>query len=100
MRRRVSGASRTTKGACMAPSRREFIKFVVVGSVAAGCPIEETLFAATDSKAPGDALAHGEHFEICHQLRDGHLFVRPDATQKADIVIVADTLASLTPSSF
>src|SRR5260370_6350613 len=84
----------------MAPSRREFIKFAVVGSVAAGCPIDETLFAATDSKAPGDAFVHGEHFEICHQLRDGHLFDRPDATQKADIVIVGGGVAGLSAAYF
>ena len=36
----------------MAPSRRDFIKFVVAGSVAAGCPIDETLLATPDLKAP------------------------------------------------
>ena len=30
----------------MSSSRRELIKFVVVGSVAADCPIDETLLAA------------------------------------------------------
>src|SRR5260370_13172736 len=84
----------------MAPSRREFIKFAVVGSVAAGCPIDETLFAATDSKAPGDALVHGEHFEICHQLRDGLLLDRLDAEQKADIVIVGGGVAGLSAAYF
>ncbi len=84
----------------MAPSRREFIKFVVAGSVAAGCPIDETLFAASDSKAPGGGLVHGEHFEICHQLRDGHSFDRPDATRKADIVIVGGGVAGLSAAYF
>jgi hypothetical protein len=32
----------------MAPSRHEFIKFVVAGSVAAGGPLDETLIAASD----------------------------------------------------
>jgi hypothetical protein len=31
-------------------SRREFINFVVAGSVAAGCPIDKTLLAAPYSK--------------------------------------------------
>ena len=38
-----------TLGGRMAPSRRAFIKFVVVGSVAAGCPVDETLLAAPES---------------------------------------------------
>ena len=84
----------------MAPSRREFIKFVVAGSVAATCPIDETLLAASDSKAPGGALVHGEHFETCHLLRDGHSFDRPDATQKADIVIVGGGVAGLSAAYF
>jgi hypothetical protein len=35
----------------MTHSRRDFIKFVVAGSIAAGCPIDATLLAATNSKA-------------------------------------------------
>src|SRR5216683_6901299 len=84
----------------MSPSRREFIKFVVSGSVAAGCPIDETLLDSADSKAPGGALVHGEHFEICHQLRDGHQFERPDATRKAEIVIVGGGVAGLSAAYF
>src|SRR5438477_3588004 len=34
-RRRCSGTSRKNLGGCMAPSRRDFIKFIVAGSVAA-----------------------------------------------------------------
>jgi protoporphyrinogen oxidase len=81
-------------------SRREFIKFVVAGSVAAGCPIDKTLLAAPDSKSPGAPLVHGEHFEICHQLRDGHQFERPEATHKADIVIVGGGVAGLSAAYF
>jgi monoamine oxidase len=84
----------------MEPSRRNFIKFVVVGSVAAGCPIDETLLAAPDSKSPAGPLVHGEHFEVCHQLRDGHQFERPDATRKADIVIVGGGVAGLSAAYF
>jgi hypothetical protein len=84
----------------MAPSRREFIKFVVAGSVAAGCPIDEALLPAPDSKLPDATLVHGEHFEICHQVRDGHQFERPDATHKADIVIVGGGVAGLSAAYF
>ena len=84
----------------MAPSRREFIKFVVAGSVAAGCPIDRTLLAAPDSKATGVPLVHGEHFEVCHQIRDGHQFERPDATRKTDIVIVGGGVAGLSAAYF
>jgi protoporphyrinogen oxidase len=84
----------------MSPSRRDFIKFVVVGSVAAGCPADAALLAAPDSKAGGAPLVHGEHFEICHQVRDGHEFQRPDATHKADIVIVGGGVAGLSAAYF
>jgi len=84
----------------MAPSRREFIKFVVAGSVAAGCPLEETLIAAPESNPAAAPLVHGEHFEVCHQLRDGHQFKRPDATREADIVIVGGGIAGLAAAYF
>lgn len=84
----------------MAPSRREFIKFVVAGSVAAGCPIDETLLPVPDAKAAGAPLVHGEHFEVCHQVRDGHQFERPDATRKVDIVIVGGGVAGLAAAYF
>ncbi len=84
----------------MAPSRREFIKFVVAGSVAAGCPIDEALVSARESKSAAAPLVHGEHFEICHQLRDGNQFDRPDATRKAGIVIVGGGIAGLSAAHF
>ncbi len=84
----------------MSSSRREFIKFVVAGSVAAGCPIDETLFAGPESKSAAAPLVHGEHFEICHQLRDGHQFDRPDATRNVGIVIVGGGIAGLSAAYF
>ena len=82
----------------MPHSRREFIKYVVVGSVAAGCPINETLAAAPDaSSAP---RVEGEHFEICHQVRDGHTFELPPATRKTDVLIVGGGVAGLSAAYF
>ncbi len=77
------------------PSRRDFIKFAVVGSVAAGCPIDQTLLAAQESKSAGAPVVHGEGFQVCHQIRDGHSFERPGATRKVDIVIVGGGVAGL-----
>jgi flavin-dependent amine oxidoreductase len=84
----------------MCTSRRDFIKFVVVGSVVAGCPIDETLIAAPDSNSKAAPLVHSEQFEICHRLRDGHTFISPEATRKADIVIVGGGAAGLSAAYF
>src|ERR1700730_9998930 len=84
----------------MANSRRDFIKFVVVGSVASGCPIDSTLIAAQHPPPASAPLVHGEHFEICHQVRDGHAFDRPDATRKVDIAIVGGGVAGLSAAYF
>jgi monoamine oxidase len=81
----------------MSHSRRDFIKYVVAGSVAAGCPIDSTLLAAPDSGAP---FVEGEHFEVCHQIRDGHVFDRPAATKKVGIVIIGGGVAGLSAAYF
>ena len=76
----------------MSQSRRCFIKYVVAGSIASGCPIDKALL-----EEPGGAaatpLVEGEHFAVCHQIRDGHSFPKPDATKKPDIVIIGGGLA-------
>lgn len=87
----------------MPRSRREFIRFVVAGSVAAGCPsVDAALIPSHDSDtAPSSApLAEGEHFEICHQLRDGHPFELPAPTTKTGIVIVGGGVAGLSAAYF
>lgn len=84
----------------MAPSRRDFIKFVVVGSVAAGCPIDHTLLAVPEPKSPATPLVNGEHFDVCHQVRDGHQFEPPGVTRKADILIVGGGVAGLSAAYF
>jgi Flavin containing amine oxidoreductase len=84
----------------MAPSRRDFIKFVVAGSVATGCPIDVALLSASDSKSSGAPHVHGESFQVCHQIRDGHRFERPDVTRQAGIVIVGGGIAGLSAAYF
>ena len=83
----------------MPHSRRDFIKYVVAGSVAAGCPIDATLVAAPDSAAPAPRM-DGEHFEVCHQIRDGHQFALPNPTKKAGIVIIGGGIAGLSAGYF
>jgi monoamine oxidase len=80
----------------MSQSRREFIKFVVAGSVTAGCPIDSTLLAAP-AAAP---QIESEHFEVCHQIRDGHTFQLPAPTQKAAVVILGGGVAGLSAAYF
>lgn len=76
----------------MGTNRRDFIKFVVAGSVAAGCPIDLSLLAAqTDSKPVVD----GENNRICHQVRDGKVFTPPAVSARHDIVIVGGGVSGL-----
>jgi hypothetical protein len=84
----------------MSSSRRDFIRFVVAGSVAAGCPVDSALLPVPDGKPAASPLVHGESFAICHQVRDGHQFERPDATRKAGIVIVGGGVAGLSAAFF
>lgn len=83
----------------MSSSRRDFIKFVVAGSVAAGCPIDKALVAEPEAK-PSGANIEGEQFAICHQVRDGHSFAKPDATRKVDIAIAGGGMAGLSAAYF
>src|ERR1035438_7705727 len=80
----------------MQSDRRSFIRFVVAGSVAAGCPVDLSLLAAP---AP-TPVVDGEHNEICHQLRDGHHFSRPPASARHDIVIVGGGMSGLSCAWF
>jgi monoamine oxidase len=82
----------------MSHSRRDFIKFVVAGSVTAGCPIDSTLLAAPSDVT--EPLIHSEHFEVCHQIRDGHTFALPAPTQKTAVVIIGGGVAGLSAAYF
>ncbi len=79
----------------MQSNRRSFIKFVVTGPVAAGCPVDLSLLAAPGPEGAAPAV-DGEHNEICHQVRDGHHFPRPAAAPaRRDIVIVGGGMSGL-----
>lgn len=81
----------------MTHSRRDFIKFIVAGSVAAGCPLEFGLAAP-----PTDAAAsvEGEQYDICHQVRDGHQFPRPAVTRRCDVAIIGAGVSGLSAAYF
>ncbi|HEY3930722.1 MAG TPA: FAD-dependent oxidoreductase [Candidatus Koribacter sp.] len=75
----------------MSTNRRDFIKFVVAGAVAAGCPVNLQALPA-DAKTEVD----GEHNEVCHQVRDGHTFTRPPSSANYDVVIVGGGVSGMT----
>src|SRR5438309_11861696 len=77
----------------MSANRRDFIKFVVAGAVAAGCPVDLSLLAAPPEKSPE---VEGEDNHICHQVRDGKVFTRPAASAHHDVVIVGGGVSGLT----
>jgi protoporphyrinogen oxidase len=74
-------------------TRREFIRFIVAGSVAAGCPLDRALIAVPQEKP---IEVDGEHYEICHQVRDGYRFDRPPVSARHDVVIVGGGVSGLT----
>src|SRR5579864_6608380 len=76
----------------MSGNRRDFIRFVVAGAVAAGCPIDMSLLAAPTEATPS---VEGEDNKICHQVRDGRDFSRPPATERHDMVIVGGGMSGL-----
>ncbi len=83
----------------MSPSRRDFIKFVLAGSVASGCPLDKALLLDPDDQ-PATTAIEGEHFAVCHEVRDGHSFPKPNATRKVDIAIVGGGMAGLSAAYF
>ena len=81
----------------MSESRREFLKFVVAGSVAAGCPWDLRLLAEPGRQEP---QVDGERFEICHQLRDGKVFSRPPVSKLYDVAIIGGGASGLAAAYF
>lgn len=76
----------------MSPNRRDFIKFVVAGAVASGCPLDAALLAVPAEQSGSIA---GEENLICHQVRDGKVFSRPPASGHHDVVIVGGGMSGL-----
>ena len=76
----------------MTTNRRDFIKFVVAGSVAAGCPIDLSLLPAETSPVP---TVDSEDNRICHQVRDGKIFSRPPVSARHDVVIVGGGVSGM-----
>ena len=81
----------------MTTSRRDFIKFVVAGSVVAGCPLNEALLATSSPVQPD---VNGEHFDVCHQVRDGHHFEHPGVSKRCDIVVAGGGVSGLSAAYF
>lgn len=75
----------------MITTRRDFIRFIVAGSISAGCPIDLSLLAANPPP-----MVNGDSYGTCHKLRDGHRFDCPPATRKYDVVIVGGGVSGLT----
>jgi protoporphyrinogen/coproporphyrinogen III oxidase len=73
--------------------RRDFIKFVVAGSVVSGCPVDLALLAADEPAAP---TIEGEENRICHEVRDGKAFTLPQPSARHDFVIVGGGISGLT----
>jgi hypothetical protein len=83
----------------MSQTRRDFIKFVVAGSIASGCPVDAALLAEP-SAGDSSAVVEGERFAVCHEIRDGHSFAKPDATRKVEVVIIGGGMAGLSAAYF
>src|SRR5947208_15587949 len=77
----------------MTANRRDFIKFVVAGSIAAGCPLDVALLAEQAGSHPA---VDGEENRICHQVRDEKIFTRPPVSAHHDVVIVGGGVSGLT----
>ena len=78
-------------------SRRDFLKFVLAGSAVAACPIDLSALSASPQAPP---QIESEHYDICHQVRDGRIFDRPPASKRHDIIIVGGGVSGLSAAYF
>jgi len=65
-------------------TRRDTIKYLIAGSLAASCPIPSF---AMPGAAP-DVKLGSERNDICHSVRDGHTFKTPAVSSHHDVVII------------
>ena len=82
----------------MSPNRRDFIKFVVAGSVAAGCPIDLSLLA--EASETTKTVVDSEHNKLCHEVRDGMHFRIPPVSARHDVVIVGGGVSGLAAAHY
>src|SRR5712691_4100730 len=66
------------------PSRRQAIRYLIGGAVAAACPFPASLRAV----AGPTTIFGGEQNKICHQVRDGTQFTLPRPSAEYEVVIV------------
>src|ERR1700692_4935409 len=81
----------------MTETRRDFLKFVVGGSVAAGCPVNLSLLHGESAPQP---QLDGDHFAICHEVRDDQRFDKPPVSSRHDVVIVGGGVSGLSAAYF
>lgn len=77
----------------MSTNRRDFIKIVVAGAVAAGCPVDLSALAQAASVSPE---LETEQNTICHQVRDGKRFAIPPVSKRHEVVVVGGGVSGLT----
>jgi monoamine oxidase len=70
---------------------------MVSGSVAASCPFDFSLMAAD---APSKIEVDGDHFQICHQVRDGKTFAAQPVSKRFEVVIVGGGVSGLSAAYF
>src|SRR3989442_3713307 len=78
-------------------TRRDFIKFIVAGSVVAGCPLDELLLAIPSGHR---ADVNGEDCNGCPQVRDHHRFARPRVSSRYDVAIIGGGVSGLSAAYF
>jgi monoamine oxidase len=77
----------------MTPTRRDFIKFVVAGTVTTGCPFNLELLAQSAEKP---VTVDSEEHSTCHQVRDLFTFDLPLVSAAHDLVIIGGGMSGLT----
>lgn len=90
----------------MSESRREFLRFVVAGTVAgtvagkvaASCPFDHSLLLAAPDAGP--AKVDGDHFEVCHAVRDGKTFARPPVSKRYEVIVVGGGISGMSAAHY